>query len=425
MAEIPRRKSEVSRAPSSDLNLGFQELLGDPAKEAPKEVASVQASPDAQLKPESTNGDNPLLALALKGEWAELEKRCDDALRGNPSDLEATLWWIRTQLKKGSVPLFVLSSPFDGALKRVLGGEGTSGLKELAKGASQEFADALKERGDSQTLEIFKPHFESLGVTLRSGETKEVPQSSNTFVNPEPWLNKSQTTTSIAPKSGTRDARMAFLFIVFLAAIFFGFRPLLFDSTDALMVASSSPSLDTSQKELKPPTVERVKVGELDALYYGLREGSKGETSSSASEALNLTGANIGNTAPVVSDPPEVSRPQEAVPLRERVDTTGPKEPVARDERRENERPPDIRKDPERGYEVERFRSSRRFEVVVDTPVLPRPSHEARSVSRLRRGDEIVAHERIGYWLKVYSDRGNPGYVLEQDVAPVSKGRRN
>lgn len=415
MAEIPRKKNEPIRPSPGGLDLGFGELLGEPSKKEENSEIQPQKPFFVSTDPKS---DDPLLSFALSDKWDELEKRCDEILRSHPNDSEASLWWIRTQLKKGGVPLFVLASPLDAVLKRVVSGEVSSGVKELAKGVTQEFVSVLKEREDTETLKAFMPHLEALGIKIDTSNDLKVDKNNFAQSEAEAW-NKKDTSGKVINKSSTNPIR-AFLLLSLLAFAFYYLFASKFvgSSAEDGIVVASTPNLDGSKKALIPPTVDRVKVGDLDALYYGMGEKTK-ETVAAVEVKNEVTEERQVQPKEQIVDARIPKLPSQSE--RERIDTTGPKEPESPREDRDRYESRGGRQDPDIGYEVERYRTPRRFEVVADTMVLSRPSHQGKPVSRLRRGDEIVAHERVGYWLKIYSDKGSPGFVLEQDAIPARR----
>lgn len=57
-----------------------------------------------------------------------------------------------------------------------------------------------------------------------------------------------------------------------------------------------------------------------------------------------------------------------------------------------------------------------RYEILINTSVMDKPSFNSREVEELYVGDRVRVEERLGRWLKVRSRDGKPGYIMGQDA---------
>lgn len=60
-----------------------------------------------------------------------------------------------------------------------------------------------------------------------------------------------------------------------------------------------------------------------------------------------------------------------------------------------------------------------RYEILINTSVMDRPSFKSKEVAELYVGDYIVVEARLGRWLRIRSVKGEPGFILAQDAEKV------
>lgn len=206
-----------------------------------------------------------------------------------------------------------------------------------------------------------------------------------------------------------------------------------------------------------PSPLRINEVSHLAALAYDVAgEGERVESRDLKGAATDSKQAGVAPAAAEVTAPPVVTAPGVVPQLavrKQQIQTQGPVEtdrirdlieggagsrygddpPLsAPDDRRRDDRPrrddPDRRPprprreyDDDRPYLDRRDRPGRweggtRYEVMINTSVMERPSFHAREVAELYVGDRVLVDARVGRWLKLRSQKGVPGYILAQDA---------
>jgi hypothetical protein len=213
-----------------------------------------------------------------------------------------------------------------------------------------------------------------------------------------------------------RGVLLLLFLLVCVFALIAAFRPALLSLPKVFSPESYLRDPDAPEQEA-PALSPRDPVGDLSALYYSIEAATP-----------QMPSATI-ETAPVSSSEPRTPQPTPAATPRpkERVNTSGP---IEGEEYRRGaarsasgsmsgmEPPPQPylpgRKAPPTPFD--RHIEVHEYKVIAPTNVVASPSYVAMVLGRLEPGDTVLVESRVGAWIRLRSRRGNPGYVLAQDV---------
>lgn len=448
---MKRRSTESKDEKKSQLNLGFNEIIGGVSAEEPGPEKEATASDAAEFS-----------TFARKEDWQGLAEFSERSILGvSPQqDAEAKLWWITSQFHLLHVPISILAAPLDLLSRDLeegrLGAEPESGarIRTLVTDLLAAFVPKLKEAGDVRTAEVFQSRL--AGLTGReeirdtpaenmekASEEKEAVQGRKGLSEAERLRMDLGITHEAPPSLSVVDP--AFLdslareeesfwktyFVVGLIVAAFVLGGLWWFLRDQERVALASaavpvaPQSVASRREMQPktPEIARIEdVNSLSSLLYTIDEKKPPEPSSAQSRA--------SQSPPPGQQQAQVSPPRPELPRqKERIDTNYPPEPGSSDDtgksrgrdplwgdKKRDERSPFGDDDTERGMPVTKFPRAEVFRIITDTLVLPRPSLRSQPIQKLHRGDEVLVEAKVGYWLRLRSQSNRPGFILAQDA---------
>jgi hypothetical protein len=203
--------------------------------------------------------------------------------------------------------------------------------------------------------------------------------------------------------------------------------------------------------ELRTPSPQRAQLASgLDALLYDIAGPA---TPAATAIPAHDSGAahRVGSQDSVGSQSNErrapepepvaavvrVSRDSESKRVaKEIIDTRGPiegaevREELARAEARrkqseqeyarlweKNPKQPEAKaSDWNRGERPKRSREAEFYRVLVRTDVLAEPHYTSEPIGSLESGERVLVDARLGHWLRLKPQRGQPGYILAQDA---------
>lgn len=436
------------------------------------ENPSVLAVPEAPKAPQ-----DPFLALAQELKWEEVKLLAEKQLstsgeKQTVPEIEARLWWIKSQLASGSVPTSILSAPLDSASARILEIQRTSSGSKVPEALTgfcgvllQQLGELLftnGERGlalsfferayrlDPTTGANLARHLKDEILKLRENPAakhdlklkakllkleqglKEL-EASNVDVDAA-TVPESRTAAQVgaetfhAPRSRPVPWGALALMSALLIVSAWGWRSGLLHA----YLSSQDPAVATSalivrvDPLLVMPEMQRVSgVSNLDALYYDIDAGKPRADGKPQKEDRAVA-------PPVGAAVPAVERVSESVGSSQgkvTVNTSGPVEgPEFRDLKDEKEdlslrRSQELfgggtgrRDDAPQGFEVEKFDADKLYVVIAKTNVMARPSYQTAALAELQTGDKVLVESKLGPWLKLRSKHGQSGYILAQDA---------
>ncbi len=215
-----------------------------------------------------------------------------------------------------------------------------------------------------------------------------------------------------------------------------------FDRGRTLQVAGSVSDSGVSAPSGEVPGTSRIKdVSHLAALAYDVAASDGGGAKVEPNPTVEVPTI-------AVSNPPSPTEAPKAPLKKAQINTEGPVETdrirgmienggstsryeddredsrrvEARDSRPPVRREPPPYRDSDRPYSDRRERppgrweGGERYEVMINTSVMERPSFHAKEVAELYVGDRVLVDARVGRWLKIRSVKGAPGYIMAQDA---------
>lgn len=444
------------------IDLGFADLLGDgdPIGVAFEEKMADAPTEQIEEKEEKIVSYD---TLWREEKYQEIITLSEAPLVGEDNPILRKVWWVRAQTAAGELPKQVLCS----SLEECLAPESYLGVPmalieasslELAKklhGVQEEdLAIAILERCFSVSPNREVAGFllsliqDELGlmpnrVTFHSpNEMKKrlhllnLKRSIDDYLkhNPDGFEIGEPVPPSIEPPpsvvvqgSGPRLMVPLILLLLLLvtSGIYFG-KKKLFPEIPELFAGTTLPFAPAKEK-LSQPEVSRIKeISQLASVMYDVEKRgdvpkdrptlSGGQPSV---QAVPRPKSTIDTAAPVETEKMRQilegrgkSRYEDApLPRFPRSDDRDlSRAPITRDPRRLDE---ERRYDPNR---AETWEGGQRYEVLINTSVMDRPSFHAGEVAELYAGDRVLVEARIGRWLRLRSVKGKPGYILAQDA---------
>lgn len=434
-------------------------------------------------KEEAPRQANEFEVLAGEERWLDLAHLCEsklsataDVCAADPKKvIEARLWWIKSQLVNGGVPMSILAAPLESVSGSVLEmqksgqnlGERERALvafcAELLKKVSAELtassehvlalsflerAHALDERCAPQFRSAIDRELERLRKNPRAEMDQKLKSKIARLedlrrqlkgVKPEeikaapvsaPESVKAEEVPAALPARQSRRQLYAAAALILLVAsgagIWFMPQGTFVAGTPHLALgtlSTSRPPPDTKLGEL-----QRVSgLSNLDALYYDIDSASKRRpaesgSASTKSEQPALAASEAASTSPKERDAKAI------------VNTSGPLEgPEFQNLQMEDAENDGTRRDDlfasitarsmaaTQGVPVEKFESDKLFLVIAKTNVMARPSFHTAALAELESGDKVLVESKVGPWLKLRSKHGQAGYILAQDAELSSK----
>lgn len=474
--EITPAAQQTLSEPEDGITSLFSDIVTEPSDEKTpvhvEEIDLVEPAPEPE--------EDSYELLAREGKWEELRAAVEPLLGGLESHEELRLWWILSQLHLEEMPATVLCAPFDECVTELLTHDelnlSSGSLHARITVVTALLAERLEEAGEIDlciaTLErIYRiGHEASLGSMLHrlvSAELEKLPRRV-TFHTPSEmkkrlhlldlkreFEHERSTTFSLHDTSESaatsmpqaivvEGARPSRLFLVAVLVILLGGSWLLWTRGFFIPHEDLLASADMSDSGAKAPSGEvpgiaRVSdVSHLAALAYDV--AAKDEASSKAatvSAPIVPTGSAPSQNAAPAREPQKVQvnteGPVESDKIQQIMDGGGSRskyDDYDDEPRKALEQPRPVRdrredsstlRDDDRRYldrEVKpgRWEGGMRYEVMINTSVMDRPSFHSREVAELYVGDRVLVDSRIGRWLKLRSVKGAPGYILAQDA---------
>lgn len=498
------RTKDLNAPSTARLDLGLSSLLNsfEPIPEykpldTPPTVNDNPFAPNFILVGEVTS-DSPAMTdtvtvpvekneyekLASEERWGELASLCEGRLseagKGSGADqargYEARLWWIKSQLVCGGVPVSILAAPLDSvseALVTTLNAGHSAApsnrkLLEFCAQTLEQVAELLIQNREFGLGLTFLERAYRLGAPTGPALVRELeaeigridddPRKSR---NPKlkerrakleqllqeirPHCNKTEPEGMPVPEtapdgpSSDRAYKVNFTKIVptnirgsvlsgaaFVVILFFAYAhwPLssIFSVPDA-SVAYITQELSRTPSVLLPEMQRVSNVSSLDALFYDIDASRARADTQRTTSQVAMTGSNSTGSVELNDSAPRV-RPAKAV-----VNTSSPIEGpefqnlLSEPEERELNRSNALfgnsgESSPGRvqGMEVEKFDADKLYIVLTRTNVMARPSLQTASLAELQSGDKVLVEARVGHWLKLRSKQGQAGYILAQDA---------
>ncbi|MBN8548169.1 MAG: hypothetical protein J0M12_02515 [Deltaproteobacteria bacterium] len=487
---------------SSRLDLGLSSILSSfsesdsssPSTPASTSLASAEGQPNfilvgvngvaltSTLSSPPVKQKSQFEVLAEGEQWAELAQLCETHIskqgesRGKDARevIEARLWWIKSNLVNGGVPMSILAAPLESVSASIAELHSSSAalsedertlvsfcadlLKEVAgrlvKNAEAalglnflERAYALDSTCGPQLRAALEPEiarlrnnprferdsklkarvarFEDLLRTLKQHKvevaeaTREKPQQ--------------QAAENPASSASTRSRRPLYLAVALMLAL--AIAAGLWTKAPSYLgrerlARASKTILSPSEPRLLIPEVPRVSgLSSLDALYYDIDNSSRTESRKRPAPVEPQVAADA-SVVPSVKD-------SVVTQAKVQVDTSGPLEgPEFQNLKAEDLDPSDGRRDdlfrgltsgPSQssgglqGLPVEKFDSDKLYLVLTKTNVMARPSFHTAALAELESGDKVLVESKVGPWLKLRSKHGQAGYILAQDAELTTK----
>lgn len=418
--------------------------------------------------------------LAEQERWPELAQLCESRLskkEGASSAesrdvVEARLWWIKSQLVNGGVPMSILAAPLESASSSVIELQKQPGMLGLREKSLIDFCAQMLKKVSSELaansehvlalsfLERAYTLDQGCGAQLRSAVERELERlAKNPRAQLDPkikvriarleTLRRELKTVKVAaepvaeidaqeagdPKSAQVPAEPArrrplrvyasatLLLLLCAGGIVW------FVQRGALSGARADLALDTVISARLPnsqlPELQRVSgVSNLDALYYDIDSA----TNKRRPEVVQAAVSSTTNSATDGQNVSEVKQAKAVVNTSTPVE--GPEFQNLKDDASENDgsRRDDLFADVAartqsamQGMPVEKFDSDRLFLVLTKTNVMARPSFHTAALAELESGDKVLVESKVGQWLKLRSKHGQAGYILAQDAELTTK----
>ena len=473
-------RSRRKKLSNESVDLGLSSILGGaPSPSVPKDestgapetassslsiftledsAATADPEPLPIPIPPTPPARTPHSILADGGNWAELSALTERELSsiGDVSP-ESRLWWILSQFYLESMPLSVLAAPLEESTRALEGQRDmSSSLRDLAGRVLVTVGQKLAGAGSVDGERLLARAHALLEHENENASRIEV-KSFEPLQTDTPSPRAGTTTAEIlfTPLASTPRSRTYLYGGGTIAALLLFWMMLphsYISGKDTLVMTGGESEVMRSLPSMEVPLPSPLTaVGHLEALYYDVNR--------------ELTPASPQGVAPQpVKIIPEQSAPPIVAPAvihdkRDVVNTSYPLESreieaaiegrnsPRRDERRddvnwdgsfdshdafgdrERERERDRTRDRVRDYDRDRhhdtgfdndFGRGDRYEIVINTSVMERPSFNGAEVASLYSGDVVVVESRLGRWLKIVSVKGVPGYIRAQDAERLS-----
>ena len=448
MAKTPRPDNQKSDPSGDALDLGLETLLEKLKGES--EAPVISSSPPERI-PEQKSDIASIQSLWSQDRIEEVVVRTE-----NQETVLDKLWWVRAQVKKEDLPIAILhpifsevldddSLPLGDALEietalelfekllrnkeyevviniskkvlQTLEGEEKRSFADRLHALFREVSFAGRELSPLEMKESLAVHdfIKILGNERKTEGSFESEDQKKIGLSAFDFSSR----VIIPPKKDFRDDRTWILALLLLSVIFgSGWYIWHWYTSPAGEFADGGNEEALPKMELRD-FAERREVSNLDALMYDVTQIEEKR------EAVAQSNAAEAKAAPIQTQLPPPVRSQQVA-----LDMNGPYEPkkVAQILDRKNvssyEREPEKQTEPE--FPSDRRRppplppggigKGVRYEIMINTSVMERPSFSAPEVEELYVGDRVRVEERMGRWLKVRSRSGKPGYIMAQDA---------
>jgi hypothetical protein len=427
------RKGENGR---ERIDLGLEALLSDSQNK--EELNGGKNNPEDSHRHESwTLGRAEAVdpgeynALADGGQWVEIVKRAEATL-AKGDDLSAKVWWVRGHLGAFSMPVAFLSAPLLSVVNSLDNRTIEPSIESIVKETGLLALSRLREVNDRGQYDALKAALERIGIheSKNPRERKRTGTSSfraADFVNSAGGGAGNQTKEPV--RSGSSPRVFLISGVLLVGVLFLGgvgyFYPNLFTSPLSTAREAFVPEPLLLEQVVSPPA-PKDPGGRLGALFYSI-DNQKEKTDSAEVVQPEATPEAVPQPTPVVKESRGVENTAQPK-VKERVNTSGPREGAEfreRVERRRGEERGDSRMSreapraalpPDRGRV---FSNERTYSVVEGTAVLSAPSFGGEEIGHLERGDRVLVEGKLGRWLRLRSRRGKGGYVLAEDVEEI------
>lgn len=428
---------------NEDLDLGFSEILSTPSSIVVKEEIIAEpatesqevedeSSPLAKLKwiKEQLYTEDTLPTTMLTGVFDEI---CEDAKSLTLSQKDNSLIVETAGLLSDRLMLHDEHELASGVLEKVyrLTGIIPEKLITLLDAALKEFPDTSQ-----LTTTQMKRQLRLLGVKREIED--QLPSKLTTNATVEEDL---ELATPLTP--GVSKLKLVGTILICLVVISLGIYKFIFSTEEQFNISLSHDFDGFQEPTIMPPSIEPDRdLSQLAMVYYDIdKKGGSEKTDNSLIQEVK--------SARVVPEiKPELKRD------RTQLNMDGPYEskriedifgggtrhqdspyddivddrPLGTSNRErerdrirdvyENRRKQELRFD-ERRRDVDTWDKGDRYEVLINTSVMDRPSFKSKEVAELYVGDFIVVEARLGRWLRIRSVRGAPGFILAQDAEKV------
>ncbi len=438
------------KAPSAgSLNLGLSSLLERELQSAPPPVEEIPT-------PASNTNLNELERLFQVGEFSQLSALCEERLKNSDNqDVEARLWWLGAELRKGVVPISILYSPLEAVVSGLRkDGAGTSTPHcKIAGRLLREFAARLHEGGSPELALSALEHLQALDgsalAELKSLAGRELQRlkSETAFGDALVELNSYRerlqkyadaagTDTLIPtanPVSGAEISYRSILVVIFFIVLVLIYRQELLDAYSDLKdqlfpkpitaLVTSGAGAGTVAAQL-PPYERVTALTNLDELIYNIKE-KESEKQAAQVGKQESAGATQTLETPVAEVPVSVTAvPKIAAKPKEKVNTDSPLE-TAEVRRALKEGDADLPENRSvfdtdvlgQGIEIKPFPEQIPYRVIAKTYIYSRPSDKSAQINTMLRGDQVYVDAKYGpNWLRVRSRLGRAGFIDARDV---------
>jgi len=418
------------------LDLGLEALLSD--SQDKKELNGGEINPeDSHLHQAWTLGGSEgrdpgeYDALADRGQWVEIVKRAEASL-AKGDDLNAKVWWVRGHLGAFSMPVAFLAAPLLSIVNSLDSRTIAPSIGAIVKETGLLALSRLREVNDRSQYDALKSALERIGIQEPKNprERKRTGTSSFRASDFVPRAESGATEqTGESVKSGSSPRKVMISGVILVGVLSLGgvgyFYPNLFSSPLSTAREAFVPEPLVLEQVVSPPEPKNP-GGRLGALFYSI-DNQKENTEPAAGIQSEVTPQAVPQPTPVVKESGRIENTEQPK-LKERVNTSGPREGLEfreRVERRRGEERGDSRvsqEAPRAALPPDRarvFSDERTYSVVEGTAVLSAPSFGGQEIGHLERGDRVFVEGKLGRWLRLRSRRGKGGYVLAEDVEEI------
>ena len=487
-----RRYKKVTPDSKNGVDLGLTGLINpeadanSPSSEA---ESSVPANSDSNEDPATRlprDEKNEYEKLAVTANWAELATLCEQRLSDHEAapfsieDDELRVWWIKSQIASGSVPMAIIAAPLDSLTRGLCdkiaaqGKPDTKGQKICSIAASllMDVAAAMCRAPDAESpLEFIERAYrldpayaselrslvqkaiaklpEDVRLSPDSPRMQRLLKLSTELAVPALSCRPAQSVTKITPAEERAPVEKAmpqppqrqevqqapllpppavqprslnrFLMpgaVVVLVLIVILKLAYSFFAPEAELAGNAMLGMlrDDRSAAVMAPQIERI---------AGMSQLDAVFYDIQHSPPRNQSAKNYDSPR----QPDASASTSTGTRTRESVNTSSPVEPPEVAERTSGRRgspssqqsagraEPDKADSPSSGSED--FSSARLYEVIAPTSVMSEPSIRGEILADLKTGDKLMVEGKEGYWLRVRSRKDSkPGYVLGQDAVP-------
>lgn len=421
--------------------------------------------------PEVKEPESEYQRLARESRWQELSQYCEGALASSSSEIEARLWWARSQLELDEVPASILAAPVDSVSQLVLeqartrnGKTPLPAEKELSKLTSYvlcRMSERIKDAGDTvlsfaflerayrldpahagrlletvnYTLNNYPKNgsralpkremLEKLKNELAGISRPQVKQSTPVeAVNKEVISSVSgqQQAARRAPHLSSKIIVAASLFMLFCAVMYRAYEKVVYyiDSEPSFQIAM--PKVGYEPTLILPAPSRIDDLSSLDGLLYHMEREPAKDAQGEEKEA------SVKPVVPAEKEVVNTSTPLEGSEFANLISTdvdraydviSAPKNGLL-PQPRFDDGPDDIDRNDPRLQAVNRFASPQLYKLIVRSDVMARPNYATFKVAELEEGASVYVIEEIGgKWLKIRAGSGKVGYILAQDAMKV------